>query len=80
MGMNNMNLVNQFMALVNGGGNPAALARQMLTNNPKAKEVMAQFQNMANGRSPKELAMQLAKQNGVDMEQMMQFASRLGLS
>lgn len=78
--MNNMNLVNQFMALVNGGGNPAVLARQMLTNNPKAKEVMAQFQNMANGRSPKELAMQLAKQNGVDVEQMMQFASRLGLS
>ena len=75
-----MNLVNQFMALVNGGGNPAVLARQMLTNNPKAKEVMAQFQNMANGRSPKELAMQLAKQNGVDVEQMMQFASRLGLS
>ena len=78
--MNNMNLVNQFMALVNGGGNPAVLARQMLTNNPKAKEVMAQFQNMANGRSPKELAMQLAKQNGVDVDQMMQFASRLGLS
>ena len=78
--MNNVNLVNQFMALVNGGSNPATLARQMLTNNPKAREVMAQFQNMANGRSPKELAMQLAKQNGVDMEQMMQFASRLGLS
>ena len=78
--MNNMNLVNQFMALVNGGSNPSALARQMLTNNPKAKEVMAQFKNMANGRSPKELAMQLAKQNGVNMEQMMQFASKLGLS
>ena len=76
----NTNLVNQFMTMVNGGANPMALAQQMLQNNPNAKQVMTQFQNMANGRSPRDLAMQLAKQNGVDAEQMMQFASRLGLS
>ena len=76
----NTNLVNQFMAMVNGGANPMALAHQMLQNNPNAKQVMTQFQNMANGRSPRDLAMQLAKQNGVDMKQLMQFASRLGLS
>lgn len=76
----NTNLVNQFMAMVNGGANPMALAQQMLQNNPNAKKVMTQFQNMANGRSPRDLAMQLAKQNGVDMKQLMQFASRLGLS
>lgn len=76
----NTNLVNQFMAMVNGGANPMALAQQMLQNNPNAKHVMTQFQNMANGRSPRDLAIQLAKQNGVDMKQLMQFASRLGLS
>ena len=76
----NTNLVNQFMAMVNGGANPMALAQQMLQNNPNAKQVMTQFQNMANGHSPRDLAMQLAKQNGVDMKQLMQFASRLGLS
>ena len=76
----NTNLVNQFMTMVNGGANPMALAQQMLQNNPNAKQVMMQFQNMANGRSPRDLAMQLAKQNGVDMKQLMQFASRLGLS
>lgn len=76
----NTNLVNQFMAMVNGGANPMALAQQMLQNNPNAKQVMTQFKNMANGRSPRDLAMQLAKQNGVDMKQLMQFASRLGLS
>lgn len=76
----NTNLVNQFMAMVNGGANPMALAQNMLQNNPNAKQIMAQFQNMANGRSPRDLAMQLAKQNGVDMKQLMQFASRLGLS
>ena len=76
----NTNLVNQFMAMVNGGANPMALAQQMLQHNPNAKQAMTQFQNMANGRSPRDLAMQLAKQNGVDMKQLMQFASRLGLS
>lgn len=76
----NTNLVNQFMTMVNGGVNPMALAQQMLQNNPNAKQVMTQFQNMANGRSPRDLAMQLAKQNGVDMKQLLQFASRLGLS
>lgn len=76
----NTNLVNQFMAMVNGGANPMALAQNMLQNNPNAKQIMAQFQNMANGRSPRDLAMQLAKQNGVDMKQLMQFASRFGLS
>lgn len=76
----NTNIVNQFMAMVNSGGNPMALAQKMLQNNPNAKQVMTQFQNMANGRSPRDLAMQLAKQNGVDMKQLMRFASRLGLS
>ena len=76
----NTNIVNQFMAMVNSGGNPLALAQQMLKNNPGARQVMTQFQNMANGLSPKELAMQLAKQNGVDMGQMMQMAQKFGLS
>ena len=38
----------------------------MLQQNPQLQQTLIQLQNMANGRSPKEFIMQMAKQNGVE--------------
>ena len=39
-----------------------------------------QMQNMANGLSPRDFAIQYAKQNGVDPNEFLQFARRFGLN
>lgn len=73
------NLLNTFMQLANSGGNPQQIAQQMLMNDPKAREVLQQMQNMANGLSPREFAIKYAEQNGVNPNELLQFAKRFGL-
>lgn len=58
--------------------NPTQFAQQLLQSNPQAKQFMEQMQNMANGRSPKEFAMQLAKQSGMSEQDIMSFAQKMG--
>lgn len=48
------------------GKNPQAIMNTMLQLNPQVRQTMAQLQNMAQGRNPREFIMQLAKQNGAD--------------
>lgn len=78
--MNNQNLINSFMQMMNGGGNPQQIAQQMLMNDPQAREVLQQMQNMANGLSPREFAIKYAQQNGVNPNEFLQFAKRFGLN
>ena len=73
------NLLNTFMQLANSGGNPQQIAQQMLMNDPQAREVLQQMQNMANGLSPREFAIKYAEQNGVNPNEFLQFAKRFGL-
>lgn len=75
----NQNLLNTFMQLANSGGNPQQIAQQMLMNDPQARDVFQQMQNMANGLSPRDFAIQYAKQNGINPDQFLQFAKRFGL-
>ncbi len=74
------NLLNTFMAMANSGGNPQQIAQQMLMNDPEAREVFQQMQNMANGLSPREFAIRYAEQNGVNPNEFLQFAKRFGLN
>lgn len=74
------NLLNTFMAMANGGGNPKQIAQQMLMNDPQAREILQQMQNMANGLSPREFAIKYAQQNGVNPNELLQFAKRFGLN
>lgn len=74
------NLLNTFMAMANSGGNPRQIAQQMLMNDPEAREIFQQMQNMANGLNPREFAIEYAKQNGIDPNQFLQFAKRFGLN
>lgn len=72
-------LFNTFMAMSKNGGSPQQIAQQMLMNNPQARQIFQQMENMANGLSPKEFAIQYAKQNGVNPDQVLQVAKRFGL-
>lgn len=79
MGQASQSPINGILQMMNGGMNPQFLADQVLQKNPQAKQFLQQMQNQANGRSPKEMVMQYAKQNGISEQEVMQLASRMGL-
>ena len=76
---NNNNPINTMLQFLNSGGNPRSLAQQMLQQNPQIKQTMEQLYNTSNGQNPKDIAMQLAKQRGIDPTQIMQIANKMGL-
>jgi hypothetical protein len=61
----NQNLQNIAMAK-KSGRNPQQIMQTMLRSNPQLQQTMTQMQNMAQGKTPREFIMQLAKQNGAD--------------
>ena len=69
----------QIMQLIKGGGNPQQIVQQMLNNNPQAQQTFRQLQNMAGDMNPRDFAIQLAKQNGMTEQQLMDFAKRFGV-
>lgn len=69
----------QIMQLMKGGGNPQQIIQQMLNNNPQAQQTFRQLQNMAGDMNPRDFAIQLAKQNGMTEQQLMDFAKRFGV-
>lgn len=66
------------MSFKQSGKNPAQLMQMIMQRNPQYNQLMTTLQNMAQGRSPKEFIMQLAKQNGIseqNIQQMLQIMS-----
>lgn len=77
--MNDINYVIQnIIQLKNSGGNPQAILQMMMQNNPQMQQYMAMFKNMANGKSPQEFITQLAKQNGVNEQNMNALSQMFG--
>lgn len=79
MGNQMNNPVNNVLQAMNGGMNPETIFNQMVNSNPQAKQFISQLQQQANGRSPRELAMQYAKQKGISDRDFMQLLNRMGL-
>lgn len=73
------NPVSGILQMLDSGANPQALAEQVLQRNPQARLFLQQIQNQSNGRSPKEMVMQYARQNGISDQQFMALANRMGL-
>lgn len=73
------NPASAMLQFLNNGGNPQQLAEQILQQNPQAQQVLQQMRQQANGQSPKDIALQLARQRGIDPSQIMQVASKMGL-
>lgn len=79
MGRATQSPINGILQMMNGGMNPQMMADQVLQRNPRAKKFLEQMQNQANGRSPKEMVMQYARQSGISEQEVMQLANRMGL-
>ena len=67
------------MDFMNSGGNPQQAMKMLIERNPNTNRIMTQIQNMANGQNPRDFAMQLAKQNGIDPRQVEDLARTMGL-
>lgn len=78
--MNEQYILNTFMNMRRGGGQPQEIARQIINNDPAIKQMMIQMENMANGMSPREFAFKYARQNGLKDEQVLQMASMFGIN
>ena len=65
----NTTLQNIF-AMKNAGRNPQQLLQMMMQQNPQMQQLMVTMQNMAKGKTPQEFFTQLAKQNGVNEQNM----------
>lgn len=78
-----MNDINQTIAQIinmyDNKANPQQLMQNMLMQNPQLQQAQMQLQNMSKGRNPNEFLMQLAKQNGVNEQNMQGLARILGL-
>ena len=68
--------IENIIALYDRGGNPQQLMQNMMQRNNQVSQMQSQLQNMAQGRSPKEFLIQLARQNGVS-EKNLQGLSRI---
>lgn len=64
--------LNEILRLKRQGLTPNAVMNMMLQQNPQLQTTLQQMQNMAQGRSPRDFVMQLARQNGVDLTEFMQ--------
>ena len=72
------NQIQQLIAFMNSGGNPQVLIQQMMRDNPQMQSTLMQIKNMVGDKSPKEFAIQLAKQQGIDSQQIEDLSKRMG--
>lgn len=88
-GMGNINPnqkmdINQFIAQMSNaqsrGVNPNMLINQMIQKNPNVRILQQRLANMAQGRSPQEFVLQLAKQNGATEENAQKLAKMFGMN
>lgn len=69
------NRMMQVLQLMRNGGNPMTMLNQMTGNNPMVGQLMQSMQ----GKSPdalRQMAMNIAKERGIDLEQ---FAQQFGM-
>ena len=80
--MNNGYDVNQALQSIfqmrNAGQNPQQIMQMLIQRNPQYSQMLTQIQNMSQGRSTKEFVMQLARQNGVNEQNMAQLMQMFG--
>lgn len=77
--MNDINSVlSQIIALHDSGGNPQQVMG-MLSQNGNINQMKSQMQNMAQGRTPAEFILQIARQNGANEQNLQGLARILGV-
>jgi hypothetical protein len=76
MKMNNIDM-NSLMALLNGANNPQQMVEGMIKNNPQMNAVFQQVQQ--SGMSMKDFTMQYAKNNGINIQSLLNMMSQKGI-
>lgn len=77
--MNDINAtLERIIAMYDNGGNPQQLMQTMMRQGTPIGQMQSQMQNMAQGRSPIEFIMQMARQNGVSEQNLQGIARILG--
>lgn len=74
--MNNIDM-NSLMTLINGVNNPKQMVEGMIKNNPQMNAVFQQVQQ--SGLSMKDFTMQYAKNNGIDIQPLLNMMSQRGI-
>ncbi len=75
--MNDLNaVIERIIAMYDSGGNPQQIMQNMMQQGTPIGQMQSQMQNMAQGRSPMEFILQMARQNGVS-EQNLQGIARI---
>lgn len=70
--------IEQIIRFYDSGGNPQQVMQNIMRQGTPIGQVQTQMQNMAQGRSPKEFILQMAKQNGVSEQNLQGLARILG--
>ena len=71
--------LSQLMNVLNGGANPQQLAQNILQNNPQAQQMMNAMQQQCGNRNPRDFVLEQCRNNGINENQVMQIAQRMGL-
>lgn len=70
-------MLEQIIAIHDNGGTPQQLMGRFMPNS-NINQMKAQMQNMAQGRSPSEFILQIARQNGASEQNLQGLARILG--
>lgn len=70
--------IENIIALYDRGGNPQQVMQSIMQRNGQVGQMQAQLQNMAQGRSPREFILQIARQNGVSDKNIQELSRILG--
>lgn len=69
----------QIIALYNNKGDPNAMMRSLYQQNPNINQMSTQFNNMMQGKSRPEAYMQMARQLGLNEQNLQGLAQILGV-
>lgn len=72
--MNNFNLV-EFIKAIQSSQNPEQMFESLMMSNSQVRNTIQQVQNSTQGASPKDIALQLAKQKGISEQDIMKMYS-----
>lgn len=60
--------IQAIMSLKQRGMQPQQVLQMMFQQNPQLNQLMTQFQNMSQGRNPRDFIIQFAQQNGLNQQ------------
>lgn len=74
----NGNMLPMIMQMLSSGNNPNQLVQQLMQNNPQMNSIANQMRN--SGMPPKEFLMQYARQNGKNIQPLLDMLSKRGIN